>query len=106
MAQGAVSIQRQDNSMLEPGQRLRKARERLNLKFRDVEQASQLIAERRGNSEFGVLISRLSDIENQGTLPSLYRLYSLCCIYRLDLNEVLGWYGVPVEVMAADAGLI
>ena len=87
------------------GQRLRRARERLNLKFRDVEQASQLIAERRGNPEFGVLISRLSDIENQGTLPSLYRLYSLCCIYRLDLNEVLGWYGVPVESMAADAGL-
>src|ERR1700678_249926 len=87
-------------------QRRRRARERLNLKFRDVEQASHLIAERRGNPEFGVLISRLSDIENQGTLPSLYRLYSLCCIYRLNLNEVLGWYGVPVEAMAADAGLI
>jgi transcriptional regulator with XRE-family HTH domain len=88
------------------GQRLRRARERLDLKFRDVEQASQVIAERRGNPEFGVLISRLSDIENQGTLPSLYRLYSLCCIYRLDLNEVLGWYGVPVGEMAGDAGLI
>ncbi len=92
--------------MEEAGQRLRRARERLNLKFRDVEQASQVIAERRGNPEFGILISRLSDIENQGTLPSLYRLYSLCCIYRLDLNEVLGWYGVPIEAMAADAGQI
>jgi transcriptional regulator with XRE-family HTH domain len=92
--------------MEEAGQRLRRARERLNLKFRDVEQASHVIAERRGNPEFGVLISRLSDIENQGTVPSLYRLYSLCCIYRLDLNEVLGWYGVPVEAMASDAGLI
>jgi len=71
-----------------------------------VEQASQVIAERRGNSEFVVLISRLSDIENQGTLPSLYRLYSLCCIYRLDLHEVLGWYGVPMEAMPADASLI
>src|SRR5580693_2310543 len=92
---------------MEPaGQRLRRARERLNLKFRDVEQASLLIAERRGNPEFGVLISRLSDIENQGTLPTLFRLYSLCCIYRLDLNEVLGWYGVPVESMPADASLI
>ncbi len=92
--------------MEEAGQRLRRARERLNLKFRDVEQASQLIAERRGNPEFGVLISRLSDIENQGTTPSLYRLYSLCCIYRLDMNEVLGWYGVPLDSMAADAGMI
>jgi transcriptional regulator with XRE-family HTH domain len=92
--------------MEDAGQRLRRARERLNLKFRDVEQASQLIAERRGNPEFSVLISRLSDIENQGTLPSLYRLYSLCCIYRLDLMEVLGWYGVPADSLAADASLI
>lgn len=92
--------------MEEAGQRLRRARERLNLRFRDVEQASQQIAERRGNPEFAILISRLSDIENQGTVPSVYKIYSLCCIYRLDLNEVLGWYGVPTESMAADAGLI
>ena len=88
------------------GQRLRRARERLSLRFRDVELASQQIAERHDNPEFAVLISRLSDIENQGTLPSIYRLYSLCCIYRLDLNEVLGWYGIGTERMASDAGLI
>jgi transcriptional regulator with XRE-family HTH domain len=102
----AFYVQRQDNNTEAAGQRLKRARERLNLKFRDVEQASQLIAERRGNQEFGILISRLSDIENQGTLPSLYRLYTLCCIYRLDLLEVLGWYGVPVDSIAADAGLV
>jgi hypothetical protein len=99
-------LQRKDNITEAAGHRLRRARERLNLKFRDVEQASQLIAERRGNAEFGVLISRLSDIENQGTVPSIFRLYSLCCIYRLDLHEVMGWYGVPIESMASDAGRI
>jgi hypothetical protein len=88
------------------GQRLRRARERLSLRFRDVELASQQIAERHDNPEFAVLISRLSDIENQGTLPSIYRLYSLCCIYRLDLNEVLAWYGIGTEQMASDAGMI
>jgi hypothetical protein len=92
--------------MEDAGQRLRRARERLNLKFRDVELASQQIAERHDNQEFTVLISRLSDIETHGTLPSIYRLYSLCCIYRLDLNEVLGWYGIGTEQMASDAGLI
>jgi hypothetical protein len=92
--------------MVEAGQRLRRARERLNLKYRDVEQASQAIAEKRGNPEFVVLISRLSDIETQGTVPSIYRLYSLCCIYRLDVIEVMGWYGVPMELMASDASLI
>jgi transcriptional regulator with XRE-family HTH domain len=88
------------------GQRLRRARERLNLKFRDVEQASQQIAERHASQEFVVLISRLSDIESHGTLPSIYRLYSLCCIYRLEINEVLGWYGIGMESLAADAGLL
>lgn len=88
------------------GQRLRRARERLGLKFRDVELASQQIAERHNNADFVVLISRLSDIESHGTLPSIYRLYSLCCIYRLDLIEVLGWFGIPVDSMASDAGLI
>jgi transcriptional regulator with XRE-family HTH domain len=92
--------------MEEAGQKLRRARERLNLKFRDVEQGSQLIAERRGNPEFSVLISRLSDIENQGTVPSVFKLYSLCCMYRLDLHEVLGWYGVPLDKMASDASTI
>jgi len=91
--------------MEEAGHRLRRARERLNLRFRDVELASQSIADRRGD-QFEVLISRLSDIENQGTVPSLYRLYSLCCIYRLDMIEVLSWYGVPIDSMAADAGMI
>jgi transcriptional regulator with XRE-family HTH domain len=88
------------------GQRLRRARERLGLRFRDVEQASQAVAERHGNQEFVVLISRLSDIESHGTLPSIYRLYTLCCIYRLNLNEVLSWFGIPVESMASDAGMI
>jgi hypothetical protein len=92
--------------MEDAGQRLRHARERLDLKFRDVEQASLLIAEKHGNSEFAVLISRLSDIENQGNIPSMFRLYSLCCIYRLDLIEVLEWYGVPVSRLTADAGMI
>lgn len=92
--------------MEDAGHRLRRARERLNLTFRDVVQASQQIAERYQNQEFVINLGRLSDIENQGTLPSLYRLYSLCVIYRLDLHEVLGWYGIPTDSMAADAGLI
>jgi transcriptional regulator with XRE-family HTH domain len=88
------------------GQRLRRARERLGLKFRDVELASQQIADKHNNADFVVLISRLSDIESHGTLPSIYRLYSLCCIYRLDLVEVLSWFGIPVDSMASDAGLV
>lgn len=89
--------------MQEAGQKLRRARERLNLRYRDVEDASLRIAERHKNDEFIIALSRLSDIENKGTVPSIYRLYSLCTIYRLDIHEVLEWYGVDISQMPADA---
>ena len=85
------------------GQRLKRARERLNLRYRDVEEASLRIAERRKNDEFIIALSRLADIENKGTVPTLYRLYSLCAIYRLNFYEVLGWYGVDLSALPADA---
>jgi transcriptional regulator with XRE-family HTH domain len=85
--------------MEEPGQKLKRVRERLNLRFREVEEASTEIAQRRGNDEFIVALSRLADIENKGTIPSIYRLYSLCAIYRLDLSEVLGWYGISLGMI-------
>ena len=84
------------------GERLRKVRERLKLTYRDVEQASQRLAERRDSSEFLIPLSRLADIENNGKVPSLFRLYTLCVVYRLDFQEVLRWYGVPIEQLNAD----
>ena len=89
--------------MEDAGHKLKRARERLNLRFRDVEQASLRIAERRSNPEFAVALSRLSDIENKNIVPTIYRLYSLCAIYRLDPAEVLEWYGVDLAVLPADA---
>lgn len=85
------------------GQKLKRARERLNLRFRDVVDASQRIAERHRSSEHLIALSQLSGIENQGLVPNIYRLYSLCAIYRLDIHEVLEWYGVPVSSLPADA---
>lgn len=88
-----------------PGQKLRRHRERLGLRVRDVEQASLKIAEKYHNDEFAVLINRLSEIENRGLIPSLYKLYSLCAIYRLDFQEVMEWYGIALESLPADASL-
>ena len=89
--------------MERPGEKLRQARERLKLTYRDVAEASQEIARRRNSEEFAVALSRLADIENKGTLPTIYRLYTLCAIYRLDWKEVLRWYGVPLELLPSDA---
>ena len=87
------------------GLKLKQVREELGLRFREVEEASIMIAQRNHNPEFIISLSRLSDIENKGTLPTLYRLYTLCAIYRLDLLEVLHWYGVEVERMPQDSAL-
>src|SRR5580698_7261705 len=92
--------------MEEAGLKLKRVRERLRLKFRDVEEASARIAARHGNDEFIVALSRLNDIESKGTMPSVYRLYSLCAIYRLDFGEVLSWYGVPLASLAGDSDAI
>jgi transcriptional regulator with XRE-family HTH domain len=89
--------------MERPGEKLKRIRERLKLTYRDVEKASQQIAERRGSDEFAIALSRLADIENKGTVPTMYRLYTLCAIYRQDLTEVLGWYGVPLDQLASEA---
>ena len=89
--------------MERPGEKLKRARQRLGLTYRDVQKASQQIAKRQANIEFSIALSRLADIENKGTVPTIYKIYSLCAIYRLDLHETLQWYGVPVDLLAAEA---
>lgn len=89
--------------MEDAGQKLKRVRERLNLRYRDVEEASLRIAARHHNDEFAVALSRLADIENKGTVPSFCRLYSLCAIYRLDFLEVLEWYGIDISCLPADS---
>ena len=91
--------------MLSSGQRLRVLREQLGLTIRDVEAASSRIAARHSNDDFAISPSRLSDIETKGVIPNVYRLYSLAVIYRRDLRELIGWYGVDLTEMAADLAL-
>jgi len=85
-----------------PGEQLRRMRELLGLPIRAVEAASSKLAERLGNPGYFIPISRLSDIETKGVLPSLYRLYSLAVIYRKDYREILSLFGIPEGNVAAD----
>ena len=89
--------------MQDPGHKMRRVRERLRLRYRDIESASQRIAGQYGNNEFLIGLSRLSDIENKGTVPSIFKLYSLCAIYGLDFATALGWYGIDLEQLPIDA---
>lgn len=92
--------------MLPAGKSLRTLREKLGLTMRDVENSSARIAEKYRNEEFFIPPSRLSDIETKGILPSLYRLYALAVTYRRDLRELMAWYGVDMNNIAADLGLV
>jgi hypothetical protein len=89
--------------LYEPGQQLKRIREKLFLKYRDVAEASQHIARQKGNTEFAIGLSRLADIENKGTVPSIFRLYSLGSIYGMDFNAVLAIFGVNVAQMPVDS---
>lgn len=91
--------------MSSPGQNLRALREQLGYTLRDVELASARIAARHKDEEFSVPLSRLSDIETKNILPSIYRIYSLAAIYRVDMREILAWYGADCSEMAADSTL-
>ncbi len=89
--------------MDDPGRKLKLFRERLGLRYRDVEHASRQIASWHGSDEFAIPLARLADIENRGTVPSIHRIYTLCAIYRLDPFEVCRWYGVDFSRLPADA---
>ena len=39
-------------------------------------------------------------------MPSMYRIYSLCAIYRLELDELLSWYGISLAQLPADSQLV
>ena len=81
---------------MQPGSRLRLARERLGFTYRDVERASYELASHLGRPDFIIHISRLADIENHGVTPSLYKLYTLASIYHLNPLDVCQWYEVPL----------
>jgi len=91
---------------LSAGKQLRAAREQLGLTVRDVEAASTKLAARYGNDDFAIALSRISDIETKGVIPSIYRLYSMAIIYRRDVRELMAWYGIDVDAAPSDLDVI
>lgn len=88
------------------GQQLRHLRERLGLTLRDVETASSEVAARHGNQEFFIPFSRLSEIETKGTVPSIYRIYTLAAIYHCGYRAICDWYKVDFDAIAEDSHVV
>jgi len=64
------------------------------------------LAQRHGNGEFILHISRLFEIEQGGVAPTIYRLHCLCAIYKLDIPEVLTWYAVDAGSITEDSKVL
>ena len=76
------------------GEKLKRRRRELRLTMRDAYIASLKIAADEHNEEFVIAISRLSDIETKCAVPNIYRVHSLAHIYKIEVREILAWYGV------------
>lgn len=81
------------------GSSLRRIRERLGLTLRDVEESTLEISRAENNDEYHVSVARLNQIENDGSLPSIYKLYSLAVVLNLGPEEILDLYGISVGKM-------
>jgi transcriptional regulator with XRE-family HTH domain len=79
------------------GQRLRSIREQLGLTIRDVEAGTTQLARIKNIDEFVINLSRLSDFETKGVVPSVFRMYSLALIYKIDFLEIVSWYGIDFD---------
>jgi len=73
---------------------MRDLREGLGLTMRDVLGASKQIARSLRNANYVVLPSRLSDIEDKGKTPNLYRLHALSLVYDCRVEKLLNFYSI------------
>jgi transcriptional regulator with XRE-family HTH domain len=95
----------EETGLQEAGRRLRSLRERLGLTLQDVETSSGQIASKHGKKEYEISARRMTDIEMHSVLPSIYRLYSLAVIYRVDMQEILASFGLDLGAFLRDSSL-
>ena len=88
------------------GKRLRAERDRLHLSTRDVERLSNEIALRKRNRYYYISHTWLADIEAGKFKPNIFKLHSLSLIYRCNLDEILGFFGLDIRDAGTERGLV
>lgn len=79
-------------------QNLKRLRDARNVTIREVELASRRIAEAKSDKRFYISNARLAQLENDASSePSIWKLYSLSAIYRVNLTELMRLYNVDAE---------
>ncbi|HVJ05565.1 MAG TPA: helix-turn-helix transcriptional regulator [Candidatus Saccharimonadales bacterium] len=79
------------------GELMRELRKQRHLVLRDVTEATRRIAEAQNNEEYAISPGRLSEVENKGVVPGIFRLYALSVVYQVELRELLSYFGIPRE---------
>lgn len=79
---------------MKAGRQLWDLRMRRRMSLEEVHELSRKLVRVRRNSAFLIPKSRLSQIESQGAIPSIYKLYALSVIYRAPLRKLLAFYGL------------
>lgn len=80
-----------------PNKQLKLLRQKRNLTVRDVEQASRRIAESKGDDQYSISNSWLTQLEHGVSMPNPFAIFSLCATYRVSFAELLRIYGVNIE---------
>jgi len=81
----------------EAGHKLKEIRERLRISTTHVQDQSRCLTDVENNPQFLVSTARLAQIENEGSIPSLHKLYSLSVIYRVRFPDLLRLFGLDLR---------
>src|ERR1700678_4732095 len=83
---------------MEPGFRageyLKQTRNRLGITTREVEEVSRKVGLESGSEEFYISNAWLTQLENKSSVPSIYKLFTLSVLYRMNFTELLAIFGV------------
>ena len=83
---------------MDPAKLIKKLREERSVKAIDIERISRSIADDRRNPEYYIAHATLAGIES-GSLPSIYKIFSLAVSLRVPYEQLLLVFGVdPQEV--------
>jgi transcriptional regulator with XRE-family HTH domain len=80
------------NQHEKPGDSLRRMRMRLGLTTRKVAELSRTVAAGQGSDEFSISHARLVQIENEESVPSLYKLFTLSSVYGVPVQKLFSMY--------------
>src|SRR5215510_14554256 len=93
------------NRGVRAGECLRNIRTNLGLTTRKVAALSRMVAVQQGSREFCLTHARVQQIETEGSMPSLQKLFTLSSIYGISIEKVFAIYLDPAAAERLHAGM-